>query len=412
MQLLERALLGILPHPRQLLNLALHGRFDSLGHSKRALLGGRRERLGDKFLAQRLADVSVHAPHAAFPARRHLLHSAQILAIEIEIRIVKSRRQGGSPGMHQMPAQISFPVVQLAGLEQRLHFLEISRLCDVDGGCVRRMAGLEVIRPVERWSQSLQLRRSHFMKQLIRIALIHARERSFCQRRLDLHHGLGVSLRRGRRLAEQFEHVLHVFHIFLPRLLGLRVGLGVVIAVGKAQTARVGKRDHAAGILHNPDSIRIQTACHRPRFQDAGAPGMRADRESSASLAIASSSGFSGADSGLLHRGLVHAGGEVVADLSFHHVPCRTWLGRFHQNPPQETLVVLVQLGINVPARLIRRDRILLDPSPARVVVKVGARIHRPVHGRCVQAGAVRQGEQRRIAGLTTKHTRAAGNED
>ena len=78
--------------------------------------------------------------------------------------------------MHQMPAQIYLPIFKAARFEQRLQFLIECRLRDVDGREFGNLRRGEIIAPAERRSQRLELLRSQLVKQLVRIALIDARE--------------------------------------------------------------------------------------------------------------------------------------------------------------------------------------------------------------------------------------------
>ena len=139
-QLLDGALLGVLAHPWQLLDLILHGHFDFLGHHQRSLLGFRRERLGHEYLSQSFAQIAIHLPDAAFPARRHLLQPAQIFAEEIEVGVHKRRRKICGFGVYQMPAKVSLPIVQAVRLEQDLQLFVERGLADVDDGEVAQPA--------------------------------------------------------------------------------------------------------------------------------------------------------------------------------------------------------------------------------------------------------------------------------
>ena len=68
------------------------------------------------------------------------------------------------------------------------------------------------------------------------------------------------------------------------------------------------------------------------------------------------------------------------------------------KDAPEETLVVFREFAVDIPARLIRGDRILLDPAAAGVMVEVRTRVDRAIRGRDVQARAVRQGGERRAS--------------
>ena len=174
------------------------------------------------------------------------------------------------------------------------------------------------------------------MKQLVRIALLHASKRRFRQRRLNVHHRLRVSFRERRQITQQFEHMLHVLYIFLAGLIGFRVGLGVVIAVGKAQPAGVGKCNDTAGVRKIlirskseqhavardfqmlPSQVRRQIA---QRMQSCDRRKLRLDRRKPS----------------FLHSRLIHASGKVIADLGFYYIPVARSAWTLLPESPTET---------------------------------------------------------------------------
>jgi hypothetical protein len=95
----------------------------------------------------------------------------------------------------------------------------------------------------------------------------------------------------------------------------------------------------------------------------------------------------------------IHARHEVVADLLLGRVPPRGLLRELVEDAPEESLVVLAELAEHVPARLVRRQRVVLDPAAARVLVEIHARIGVAIHGVHVEARCVRERGERRFLG-------------
>src|ERR1035441_3179941 len=91
----------------------------------------------------------------------------------------------------------------------------------------------------------------------------------------------------------------------------------------------------------------------------------------------------------LFRASLVHAGVVIVADLL---VVGRTAgiVGRgLVQNVAQDQLIAFVQLVEPAPFRLVRRNRIVLDPVAAGVLVEIVAGIGGLVHRVQIEAGDV-----------------------
>ena len=94
-----------------------------------------------------------------------------------------------------------------------------------------------------------------------------------------------------------------------------------------------------------------------------------------------------GRESGPIDGCLIHAGGIVVANLPRRGRPVRRWNGRAFQDVAEHRPVLILQLGVHAPARLIRRNGIVLEPGAARVGVEVGAGIDPRVHGADIEGG-------------------------
>src|SRR5204862_8116361 len=82
----------------------------------------------------------------------------------------------------------------------------------------------------------------------------------------------------------------------------------------------------------------------------------------------------------LLDARLVHARLEVIADLLLHGIAIRLRLAGFLQDAPEEARVLVAELSVHAPRRLVRRDWIVLDPSAADVLIEDVARVRRAIH--------------------------------
>src|SRR5262245_47382617 len=99
--------------------------------------------------------------------------------------------------------------------------------------------------------------------------------------------------------------------------------------------------------------------------------------------------GLERAEPELVDRPLVHARGEIVADLSRDRVARFGRVCRILQDAPEVATVVVPELRVDAPAGLIGGNRVVLPPAAARVLVEVGAGIRRAIHGRDIQAWRV-----------------------
>ena len=94
----------------------------------------------------------------------------------------------------------------------------------------------------------------------------------------------------------------------------------------------------------------------------------------------------------------IHAGGKVVPNLLLHGRPIRR-LGVLFQNTPKKLLVVVRQLGVNAPRRLIGGDGIVFLPTAASELVEILAGIRCAIEAGHVERWRVRhslQGLRRR----------------
>src|SRR5580658_3272436 len=84
--------------------------------------------------------------------------------------------------------------------------------------------------------------------------------------------------------------------------------------------------------------------------------------------------------------GFIHASAKVIADFLLVGVAATGLPGELGENAPEELLVVPIELAVDAPTRLVSRDRIVLHPSTAGVLVEVDARVGGLVHGGDVES--------------------------
>ena len=168
-----------------------------------------------------------------------------------------------------------------------------------------------------------------------------------------------------RRIAEQLEHLRHMGDVFLADLLRLRVGLRVVIAIGKTKAAGIGERDDRGGI--GVVLIGAEVEEHAARVERQVLTGQESGQilRAISSAAICCSDGIERRGAGLLDCGFIHAGGEEIADLLLIGSARGAAFAGLLQQAPEEELIFVGQLAVNIPARLVGGNRIVFDPGAA-----------------------------------------------
>ena len=390
LQLAQRLAPGARAHPIQPGDLLRHRLLDQLRHPERVFLRLRGKSPAHELLAQRLAQVVVHEAHAPLPARRHLGHAAQGFRVEGEARVDEPAGKIGRARAGQVPLQIALPGVEVLRAELRIQRFEELGFGDVERVQPGKAHALEVAAPVQRRRQRLELGPGHAVVELVGVAPIHSRERRLGQSRLHLHD----RARGGGRLADQLEDLAHMLEVALPGLLRFRVLVEVVVAVREPETAGIDEGDHLRGV---PEVLGASEGEH----QAAAAGGKVQGRQQAGDLLHGPESGdllqrrLEGSDSKLLHRRFVHAGGEEVADLLLYRRPSGTALGRFLEDSPEELLVLVGQLAVDAPARLIGRNGVPLHPAAAAELVELHAGIGRSIQRGQIQARRIGQSAQR-----------------
>ncbi len=273
--------------------------------------------------------------------------------------------------------------------------------------------------PIEIGRELGEIRDLHFVDQLVGIAPLHAGLRSPGHGGFYPHHGFGILLCSGGRVADQLKYFLHVQHIALARFFGLGIILCVVVAIGHAQPALVDVGNHrfgVVGVLRGTGGEEQGTGIGVAREGKLQTRHHGRDVPGGMDVRNLIQFGLNRRNATLLDRGFIHARGVEVTDLLLDRIPLLIRLGRLFQHSAQEDQIVLIELSVHRPGRLIGRDRILLLPSTAGVAIKVHAGIDGFVHGGNIEARAVGQSRLGRwglgVRRQATKHNRDAEEEE
>ena len=216
-QFVERLLLGVVGHPRQLGDVGLERSLEFMDHLQSGGLALRRKFFGDIRLAQGLSQISVGKLHAAFPAGTKLLGSCKDLSVEGEVFVDKGSWQQRRGMMCRLPAKISLDVFHIAGRHQLVHALH-----EIGHGYIEAIeAGAgnanEILFPGKSGTQLLKLNGGHLVIDLVGIAPLHSIHRGLRQLALEGQDSLGIGGSLQRRLAQQLEHVGHVLDILVAQ---------------------------------------------------------------------------------------------------------------------------------------------------------------------------------------------------
>ena len=396
-QLFERLLAGGVAHPGKLAKVGVHRLFDLLDHGQRLALDVAGEGLGDEDLSQGFAQIpgppggrsASNAAAAACTPRRCLLKKSKS-------SLTKAAERIGRAIVGGVPAEVGLPFGEGTRFELVLHFREERRLGDVDHADGGEAAGLPVGGPVERGRHGGQFGARHFVELLVGVAEFHLGQRGFGERGFDLHDGLRLGLRGGGRIAEEFEHARHVLQVFGAGLFALGVGLGVVIAIGQAEAAGGGEGDHLFGvgeILVGAEAedgvgacgLQVQARQNRRQVLQGVMPAMasRVDLSGAAPAFSTAASSMQAPKKSPIFCSFGDARGGG--------------LGGLLQDSPEELQILLRQLAVDVPTRLVGRNGIQLVPVAAGVAPEIDAGVHGAIDEGGLQAGGVWQRGERAI---------------
>jgi len=217
------------------------------------------------------------------------------------------------------------------------------------------------------------------MIDLVRVPFRDTGQRGFCKRRLDTHDGYRIGLRRIRGFAQEAEHPGHMSQVARACRNGLDISLHVEIAIRESEATGCDTGNHFGGVarvllnLHTEEKAAASHAQMQTAQQNGEifALGQRVDAFQVGAQWLAAS---------LLDGCLIHAGGEIIADLLRVRRTVGSRIRRLLQYTPQKMSIVLIQLFINAPARLIRWNGVVLLPTAAGVPIKILAGIDRPIH--------------------------------
>ncbi len=289
--------------------------------------------------------------------------------------------------MHDLPAQVSLPVLEWMVVDQFFRGVEEIRRSDdvviADG----RFRGFQISVPIDRWSHRLYLREAHLVIDVLRIApldVVHLR-RGHCGFEFDYRACIRRRLR--FRFPGEHEHLLDVRAIFGEDLLRLVVRTEIIVAIGQAQAALIDLSDDHGGvvvILSARKAEQWRTALVVSTEPSAGIQVMKVrDFKREILLALErcdavefclqrlETCGFDAA--------LVHACRPVVANLLLDRAAIASALaGRLH-GVAKHAFVPDFEAASGAPIDLVGRNRISSQPLAAREFVEVVTGIERLV---------------------------------
>ncbi len=204
------------------------------------------------------------------------------------------------------------------------------------------------------------------------IALLDSREVGCCDRGLERHYMLRIGRGLTRRFADEHKIVRDMLHIRITQRYGVRVGLEIVVAIGKSDASLSDASYHLAAVLAvlsrtEPE----QHSSSRCSF----AYEVLLDVSGRIDCGDLCERTFDGFVACLLDRGGIHAGGVEIPDLSNGRIRRSSAMrGSVVEDLSQLFVVVVSQLVECAPLGVGSRDRVGFHPATVRELVKVRAR--------------------------------------
>ena len=399
--------LGFGCHPFELVDTGVHRRDDVLDQLVRRRLGLGREIFGDVQLADLVIHRSAGELHRALPALFLLRRSAQRRAIEGEILVVERLGQHVGEIGQRLQDQLILQHADRRGGDQLRYRGDRTGLRDDDIGDGVCATGLEHRREIDPRRQLLELCHGHLVIRLGRIAAFDARPADLGDRGFERDDRLGTS---GRiSLTGQREHLGDMRFVSGFCSSQLRIAAEIIIAVRQAETRLIDAEDIGVGVL----VVLPDTTGDRP---DNSVAREFAEQRRIGLFGRALDLGQDRLDRGHalgVDRRTIEIGGISDADLR------RRILGLFIQNAARARFRQIGQDVERPIVRFIRRDRRVLGPSAAGVIIETVTGLHGPVHTRFVEAKRAisgfgghrrcRSGRFGRRSGVRRLHRRTAG---
>src|SRR5947209_9881038 len=173
-----------------------------------------------------------------------------------------------------------------------------------------------------------------------------------------------------------------MLHVFLAGFLRAGIGAGVVVALRKSQPALVSFSDHRGCVFEilvgakaekriGIDQVQVRQKVGKivPGLESSNAVQLRLQRS----------------DAFALNGSFIHAGGIKIANLLLFRTAVGAAYGSFIENAPQDKTIALRQFSIAAIVGLVARNRVLLEPSTAGILVEVHAGIGVLVYQRRVK---------------------------
>ena len=158
-----------------------------------------------------------------------MLGAGELFTEKVEVFVHELGRQQWRGSVHQMPFQVSLPMLEWMRVDGSIHALHKIGLAHVQALRGRRPHCGEVRRPVKVGAERLQLLHRHLVINTIGITAVSPRHRDLRQVRLDGHHRFSICRSFLWRFTHQREHVLDVLD--LDRAVEHQLGVGAAEAV-------------------------------------------------------------------------------------------------------------------------------------------------------------------------------------
>src|SRR6185437_3875655 len=193
----------------------------------------------DVELAEGFAEVLIGRGDAALPAVFDDFLAGEVGAVEVEVGVHEGFGEGGGGGVDEVPAQVGFPIRQRGRGQLGVEGAEEAGRNHVHVGEGGRAGGGEEVGPLELGRERFELGERHLVVDGVGVAAGDVIHRALRQCGLDAQDGGGFGGGLGGGVAEEGEHFLDVGDVLLAQRNGFGVGLEVVVAIGKAQSALV-----------------------------------------------------------------------------------------------------------------------------------------------------------------------------
>ncbi len=374
---------GFRAHPLEGVDVLVHGGFDVVDHLEGFGLAVAGEVLVDVDLAEGFAESAVDGGGAALPAGTLGGDAFELTAVEVEVLSVDGLGQLAGEGAEEMEAHVGAKGVHVGVVDGGDHGGEEFGVGVDEGVEFGGVNGFEEGAEVCGRDAFVEGGDGLGMVDGFGVAALgvgHGGEGEFGFEGEDVG---GVALSVGGSFTGEGEHLRDEGYVLVAELLVLGSGAGVVVALGKAETALINDGDLLGGVFEvllfaeakeDVDVVALELAGER------GEVGL-------GDGADLIEEGLDGSEALLVDERGIHAGGVVVADFLLVGSAVGIGRGVFGEDAV-ELLGVDVVEGVElVDAGLVGGDGIVGGEVAAGVLVEVGAGVGGFVDGCGVECG-------------------------